>query len=616
MQLHAKLFDGMDLVTPKAWAQIEHSGTVGVDFETFYDSTYSVSRLGVWAYCQDPRFNAYLMAVSDGTRTCVCHPNEFLWESIAERIWVSHHRDFDLAVFRRLLEIGIIPKNSGIPSEWNCSAALCAYLQFSRDLAGAVRDVFGVTLDKAPRAHAKGRNPLQSDLNTPEMERYAASDAVACLALWNRLERHWPAQERRLFELTSEMGRYGLPMDWHYVSVKRQDLETSVTRIADSLPWKPPMSLKQFAEACERINVPPPTSTAGSDPRFCLWLTENGNSQAATWVRSMQRVRSANRTAKVLKAMETRRMSGGRMTYELKYFGASTGRWAGGGGLNLQNLNRKAAEGVDLRQSITAPPGFVLATADYSQIENRVLLYLAGDKEALNLFAQSPEADAYEIHARRTMGYSETTSLKNWCGSTGSNLRQLAKARVLGLGFGCGWRKFIDVARVMAGLDLGEAESRRIVRDFRNSNTPIVELWGRLEAACSACHGSHYALPLPSTQQMPELKRFLLYRNVNEQDGQLTATVSGERMDVYGGLLAENWTQATARDVLASAWLRCTEAGFIPVLSVHDELVFELPAANAEQDLARIIEIMETPLPWASNLPLKVDGKLMDSYTK
>jgi DNA polymerase len=96
----------------------------------------------------------------------------------------------------------------------------------------------------------------------------------------------------------------------------------------------------------------------------------------------------------------------------------------------------------------------------------------------------------------------------------------------------------------------------------------------------------------------------------------ITCTVGGERIHVYGGLLAENWTQATARDVLACAWLRCANAGFVPVLSVHDELVFELPEASATEDLARITALMEAPLPWAPHLPLKADGKLTPTYTK
>jgi hypothetical protein len=245
------------------------------------------------------------------------------------------------------------------------------------------------------------------------------------------------------------------------------------------------------------------------------------------------------------------------MAYELKYFGATTGRWSGGGGLNLQNLNRKTAEGVDLRRAIVAPPGGVLACVDYSQIESRVLLYLAGDTAALNLFRANPEADAYEIHARATMGYAEPEPLKSYCDRTGSNLRQLAKARVLGLGFGCGWQKFIEVARVMAGLGLDMEESKRIVSDFRRSNPLIVNLWYRLEDACGAKAGGHFALPLPCTQHDPALKRYLIYRDIAVRDEQITCTVAGQRMHVYGGLLTENWTQATARDVLASAWLRC-----------------------------------------------------------
>ncbi|HNQ88408.1 MAG TPA: DNA polymerase [Verrucomicrobiota bacterium] len=604
-----------NILTPEAWAEIECGGTVAVDFETFYTAAYSVAELGLWAYCHDPRFQAYLVAVTDGERTCVCAPSRFPWATIAGRTWVSHHRDFDRSVFERLQEQSAVP--SGIaPAIWLCSAALCAYLQHPRDLVGAVKAVFGETLDKGPRERAKGRVPGEDYLLAAEISRYAARDALACLALWNHLERHWPPHERRLFDLTSDMGRHGLAVDWAYVRAKRLELEDLAGSIADALPWKPATSVKQFEAACERIGVPAPPSTSSADPGFARWLKKHIDSDAATWVRHMQRVRSANRTAKVLESMEARRMPSGRMAYELKYFGASTGRWSGGGGLNLQNLNRKTAEGVDLRRAIIAPPGHVLAAVDFSQIESRVLLFLAGDTEALVLFRDNPDADAYEIHARRTMGYAEPEPLKAWCDRTGSNLRQLAKARVLGLGFGCGWRKFIEVARVMAGLELSEDDSKGVVERFRDSNPRIVRLWQRLEDACEARDGDHYALPLPCTQHAPAAKRYVLYRDVHVSDEDITATVAGERVKVYGGLLAENWTQATARDVLASAWLRCACAGFVPVLSVHDELVFELPEATAEANLARIIALMETPLPWAPHLPLKVEGKLMPFYSK
>ena len=625
-------------VTPNVWATGNVGPVVGVDFETFYSSTYSVSQMGNWAYCNDKRFNAWAVSVSDGERTCVCEPAEFPWGTIAGREWVSHNREFDETVFLRLVELGFINGSAGTPrpTKWHCSAALCAFLQLPRDLAGAAWAVFGVELDKSVRSRAKGKQKgsgvgVQGSLFTDGIsdseQDYAATDAEMALALWRELEKHWPAHERRLFDLTCDMGRQGVWVDWDYIEANLTELNNTVVNVGGSLPWRPALSIPKFEEACTAIGTPPPRSTSASDPDFLTWVREQIRSEAVTWVRYMQRIRSANRTAKVLESMQARRMPDCRMAYELKYFGASTGRWSGGGGLNVQNFNRKPAEGVDLRRCITAPPGFVLAVVDYSQIESRVLLFLAGDAETLDMFRANPEADAYEIHARATMGwkpedgvqgsgFSGEETLKEYCERTGSGLRQLAKARVLGLGFGCGARRFVEVAKVMAGLEIGEEESERIVREFRESNPKIVSLWQNLNDACASCDGGKYLLPLPCTQVNPELGRFLIYRDVKADSEGIECTVGGERIRVYGGLLAENWTQATARDVLASAWLRCDAQGFRPVLSVHDELVFEVPEASAEENLRRIVGILEEPLSWAPGLPLRADGKLCSVYAK
>jgi hypothetical protein len=632
-------------VSVEEWADGTVGPMVGVDFETFYSSAYSVSQMGNWAYCHDERFNAWAVSVSDGERTCVCTPAEFPWETIAGREWVSHHREFDRAVWERLREIGIIGRDGARPSTWHCSAALCAFLQLPRDLAGAARAVFGVEVDKSARTRAKGRQTrsqksvVSSQLGlgigrtglSAEDAAYAATDAEMTLALWRELESHWPTHERRLFDLTCDMGGRGVWVDWKYIEKNLTDLNETVEALARALPWRPALSIPRFEEACEAVGTPPPRSTSASDPDFMAWVGKYQRSEAVIWVRHMQRIRSANRTAKVLEAMQQRRKPDARMAYELKYFGASTGRWSGGGGLNMQNYNRKPAEGVDLRRCIVAPPGYLLAVVDYSQIESRVLLFLAGDGETLDMFRANPMADAYEIHARATMGYVEPDPLKDYCERTGSGLRQLAKARVLGLGFGCGARRFVEVAQVMAGLDIGEDESERIVKEFRESNPRIVSLWQSLNDACEACHGGDYLLPLPCTQINPDLQRFLIYRDVkvvqgrnkrqgaSENDDTFTVTectVGGDRIKVYGGLLAENWTQATARDVLASAWIRCDAFGYRPVMSVHDELVFEVPEASAEEDLRRIVGIMEEPVTWAPGLPLRADGRLCSVYGK
>ncbi|MDF3129452.1 DNA polymerase [Kiritimatiellaeota bacterium B1221] len=625
------------IVSPEEWlAEGVVGKKVGVDFETLYTAAYSVKKLGTHGYCKDEKFDAYLVAVADSEKVCVCRPEDFPWESIAGLFWCSHNREFDQSIFERLVELGILPPGTAGPKAWWCTAAVCAFLQFPRDLAGAVAAVFGIKLDKGTRNRAQGRSG--DDVLDDEMLLYAARDAVGCLALWDRLQGHWPTWERELFEATCAMGRDGVAVDWGHVAECRKQLVLIVADLKSSLPWKPALSTKKFGTWCEDSGVPEPPCTKAKDPGFLAWKEKYADTAPGGWVETMQRIRSTNRLEKVLGAMEARRncadnrygirnkgnnatvecRSGDkdRMIYEVKYCGANTGRWAGGGGLNLQNLNRSSVQGVDVRKSIVAQAGHKLGVVDYAQIESRVLHWLAGDHESLKLLLENPALDLYEAHARKTMGYAENELLKLYCARTGSGLRQVAKARVLGLGFGCGPDKFVSVAKSMAGLELPLEESRRIVREYRSSNPIVISLWNRLEAACRGKVGGDYILPLPGTQWDRSFGRFLIYRNVHLRGRDIRCVVRGKECTVYGGVLAQNFTQATARDILALAWLRCVEAGYTPVLSVHDELVFELPEESAESDLAQIVAIMEEPLPWARGLPLQAEGSLMDFYQK
>lgn len=596
------------------WIVNRDAKVVAVDFETEYGSDYNVKQMGSWAYTRDLRFKAILVAVADGTQVQACAPGSFPWEVIAGLEWVSHNRDFDMAVWRRLKDDGVIQAPG--PRAWHCSAALAAYLQFPRDLAGAAKAVLNLDLDKTPRLKAKGRTPGNDPTLLQMLLPYACTDATTCLAMWKKLEGHWPKEERKLYRLTSGMGTHGVVIDWPALDGACGALNATISDAADGLPWTPALSIKQFALACNKRGVKPPFSTAVTSPSFLSWLESVPDPICQKWAEDMQRLRSANRTLTVLKAMRHRRKPDGRMAYELKYFGATTGRWSGGGGLNLQNLNRKGSDEVAIRSLIIAPPGHLLGIVDYSQIEARVLLYLAGDHAALQVLQDHPAMDLYEVHARVTMGYNDPEPLKAYCDRTGAVTRHLAKARVLGLGFGCGAQKFVAVAKALAGMDITFEESQKIVASFRASNPRIVALWAKLQAACQAAVGSRYRLPLPSHQFNRMSKRHLYYRNVAVTEDDMTAVVGGMRVKVYGGLLAENWTQATARDVLATAWRRCARAGFKPVLSVHDELLFELPEATAKAGLDRIITLMQEPMPWAPNLPLRADGKLTTKYEK
>jgi len=293
----------------------------------------------------------------------------------------------------------------------------------------------------------------------------------------------------------------------------------------------------------------------------------------------------------------------GRLAYELLYFGATqTGRWSGSNGWNAQNLNRSDCEGVDIRRLIVPAPHHKFIIADYAQIEARVTLFLAGDTDALEAIRAGQSV--YQVHAAKTMGWGGKDLKKE-----DPKLYALAKARVLGLGFGCGSQRFIQVAKILGGIDLDPAESERVVREYRESNALIVQTWRMLEAEFRARDGKTYFMHLPSG-------RYLRYFDVDAKSMTCATVRGGRREKIFGGRLLENKVQATARDIMAAAWLRLHDASYRVVLSVHDELVVESPANCPLADPRVIAWIMCQPPPWAESLPLSVETAVKQEYGK
>lgn len=224
-------------------------------------------------------------------------------------------------------------------------------------------------------------------------------------------------------------------------------------------------------------------------------------------------------------------------------------------------------------------------------------------------------------------------------------LYSLAKSRVLGLGYGCGWRKFIVIARNMAGIDITKddpewidvidpvtgklkqisgygAFSQRVVKEFRDSNLKVAALWKRLDTGLKISIGSDFEVALPSGRSM-------IYRAVRasvtiEPDPEtgkprrkniVTADIGGVRYPLYGGLIVENITQAIARDVFAYHLLKLEEAGLPPLFTCHDEAIVETDVDNgvAVDDIARIMSI--TP-PWLPGCPIAAEAKEIERYCK
>jgi DNA polymerase len=273
---------------------------------------------------------------------------------------------------------------------------------------------------------------------------------------------------------------------------------------------------------------------------------------------------------------------------------------------------------------------------DLSQIEARMVAWLAGQRDVLDVFARGDDV------------YVWTASL------IGLPSRQAGKMARLALGFQMGAPKLVATAKKDYGLALSLAEAERFVQGFRDASPRIVELWWAADrAARNALAGFKGSGGRPvtvainqklsvtasmsrtgrtlMTLKLPSGRR-LYYRNAAlEPDptssipGRLAITYDGvdprtkrwTRARAYGGKLIENATQAAARDVIVEAALRIDEKGLGDlVMSAHDELVEEADMDRAEANVALIEqEIVKRPL-WGLDLPVACEGGIRVRYGK
>jgi DNA polymerase I-like protein with 3'-5' exonuclease and polymerase domains len=581
-----------------------------VDFESYYDKDLSVTEMGAWKYARAT--DIYLVSIYTNTGLIwVGHPKDAPWDQIAGADWLMHNAAFDLTLLRWLQESGIIPPVE--PRRVFDTADMAAYCAAPRSLKESSKFFLGHQIKKTTRDNMKGKqwNDMTREFQI-EVARYALVDAKTTLELFQKLRPHFPLREQEISRMTRDMGMRGVPVNAEKLKAARETLQAECERTKNLLPWKDSgkalLSLSAIREQCAIEGIRAPSSFAEKSPEGAAW--EDRYSTVYPWVSAVRAYRKANKHLQTVETMLTRVKPDGWMPYELKYFGATTGRDSGGGGWNAQNQPRGEIAGVELRSMIEAPEGKTLIIADLSQIEARVLLYLARDKAALDIIASG--VDVYEAHARATMGYTDPRLLAD----VDAHLRQVAKARVLGLGFQCGPGRFIEVAKVMANLVISAEESERIVQDYRQKNPKVVNLWRRLDSDLRRAAGEPdklLLLELPSG-------RSLIYRAVSVKNGEVVCLLpkNGKMAEckIYGGLLTENITQATARDILMHHATELESLGHQIIMRVHDELVFVADEDKAERQAAEIRAIMSTPPDWCRTLPLAADVKISKFYKK
>lgn len=321
----------------------------------------------------------------------------------------------------------------------------------------------------------------------------------------------------------------------------------------------------------------------------------------------------------------------GLLPVPLKYHGAHTGRWSGGERINLQNLGSRGHELVNaVREILVAPEGHELVIADASQIEARVLAWIADQDDLCRKFANDEEI--YCGFAEKVLGYPVRKPRKEG-GIPAIEARMkwarnsIGKVGVLGCGYGMGAKKAVTFGKGAFNLPTAE----KLVKVYREDNDRIVQFWKDLERAFIYVYKyknpveMQHNLRLYSTEECDVVICLPCGRELKYQDVKLEAGKYGDEIRVYnhmekkwghvwGGHLTENVVQAMSRDVLAEAFLRLEDAGHHTALHVHDEIIIVTPTGTGQKvlDLA-VAELSRRPT-WGPDLPLGAEGVISKRY--
>lgn len=285
-----------------------------------------------------------------------------------------------------------------------------------------------------------------------------------------------------------------------------------------------------------------------------------------------------------------------------------------------------------LRPALVPEAGNVFVVGDWSAIEGRFLPWLSGDPRAEKVLDVFRDDEDIYMHTAISMNIDD---------------RQIGKVSTLSLGYQGAVGAFSSMAKNY-GLYLPEVQVKRIVKKWRAANQWAVDFWRKLEKAALLAvrnPGQEFQagrVKYVYTRQLMGGTLFAILPNgdaiqypfakIEEQQSEygtkqvvtyLKASVKPAadakdwpRGTLYGGLMAENITQAISAALLREKLRELDAFDYTVVLHVHDEIVLEVPMLQGKAYAEALQKIMEEVPDWAEGLPLKAEPEIMNRYGK
>jgi DNA polymerase len=622
--------------------------TLFLDFETYYDTEYSVRKMTPPEYIHDTRFETIGLAVMEGWN------GEPYWIEGPEvqeffsgldpevTCTVTFNALFDNAIMS--WKCNFVPKLM-IDMLGVARATLGARLKsLSLDSLGKYLGFGGKLEGGNPLAKAKGLRLEQIKAYPPlyhDYVAYALQDVKLTGQIFQRLvlEGNFPRKELLLADMVLRAAvQPQFVMDKELLAesiqeeVDRKHEKLALAMMVGGVTTKSElMSNQKFAEALQRFGVEPPRKVSPatgnvtwafskSDHAFMELLDHDDDG-----VRILMDARLDNKTTiaekraeKLLKIANLPWPVPGLMPIPLRYSGAHTQRLSGDWKINWQNPPKKGPDGKPgkLRRALTAQKGYKVLVTDAAQIEARLVAWTAGERTLLEQFEKGE--DPYANFASKVFGYPVNKK-------DNPDERFIGKTGILGLGYVCGHSKFQNMVRAQSRQYIGKEislsmdEAQRIVDTYRQAYSNIKSLWNTLNEAIPSLAGvmgpitlgpvtlSHHRDTNEGQVLLPSGLK-LYYPDLAKLDNQWYFSAKGTITKLYGGSLLENITQALARIIVMDAAMRIYKrTGYRFALQVHDELVYVVPDEEVEGMCQIMTEEMVRRPAWATDLPLAVD---------
>lgn len=641
---------------------------MGIDIETY--SSTPLPRCGVYRYCDAPDFEILLFsyAFDDApVKTIDLASGETLPKEVISAledpgiIKVAYNAQFERVCLSRYLGHWLDPH------QWRCTMVMAAYLTLPGRLADAAvalgttekkmeegKDLiryFSVPCKPTKTNGGRTRNlPADAPEKWAVYRQYNAQDVETERAIRKALEKFpLPEQEWELYALDQQINDRGVRVDKKLVknaiAVDAVFAQAAYQRAKELTGLENPGSVNQLKAWLADQDMPMES--------LARKIVQEKAAQTDGIVAELLNLRLelSKTSVKKYEAMARCVCRDGRVHGLLQFYGANrTGRWAGRL-VQAQNLPQNHLPDLDLAREIVktgdeelldtlyaSVPGTLselirtafipkdgcrFLVADFSAIEARVLAWLANEEWVLEEFRG--KGKIYEATASRMFHIPQESIVK---GNPNYEYRQKGKQATLSCGYGGG----VGALKAM-GAKMPEEEMQPLVDAWRAANPNIVAFWSALDRAArtvirkktSARVGKvtlywqddKMFMRLPSGRNLCyQSPHFTGNRFGSDAIGYYAPNAAGQRVvqETFGGKLAENATQAIARDILAHALLTLEKNGYPVIFHVHDEAVIEMSIGQgALEEACRLMAIAPN---WAEELPLRADGYECMYYRK